>query len=147
MGTTHVLVGNLTADPQITTTRAEVALLRFRIACDDVGYGPEGRVQRETVFHNVQAWRGLAQNLSEGLRRGDPVIVVGEFRAHSWETEAGERRTATYLHARSVGPDLARCRAQVLRAEPAEAPAAPTAAGATGEDEQDNVIAMWDRLP
>ena len=66
------------------------------------------------LFLGVVCWRNLADRVVATLRVGDPVIVRGKLRAREYEKD-GQARTVLEVEATSVGPDLARCAATVVR--------------------------------
>jgi single-stranded DNA-binding protein len=65
----------------------------------------------------VNCWRRLAEGAMASLVKGDPVVVSGRLSVREYETEAG-RRYMTEIAATAVGPDLARCSAQIRRWRP-----------------------------
>jgi single-strand DNA-binding protein len=65
-------------------------------------------VDKPTTWFTVQCWRGLAQNTSESIRIGQPVIVTGRLRTHEWTDDAGEQHSRVILEAFTVGHDLTR---------------------------------------
>jgi len=66
------------------------------------------------LFMGVVCWRNLADRVIATLRVGDPVIVRGKLRAREYEKD-GQMHTVVEVEATSIGPDLARCSASVLR--------------------------------
>jgi len=60
-----------------------------------------------TNWFTVKAWRGLAENVSASVRRGDAVVVTGRFTADVWEKD-GERSVRSTVVATSIGHDLTR---------------------------------------
>jgi len=96
-------------------------------------------VDAPTQWYTVRAWRGLARNVAESLRKGDGVTVVGRLNVTTWTAQDGSERTTLEIEATSVGHDLrhgttrlARNEKPADRHEPA-APAEPPAAPAPGE--------------
>jgi single-strand DNA-binding protein len=81
------------------------------------------------LFLSVVCWRSLADRVVATLRVGDPVIVRGKLRAREYEKD-GQVHRIVEVEATSVGPDLARCSAAVLRRE--GDPAADDVAGRAG---------------
>jgi single-strand DNA-binding protein len=59
-----------------------------------------------TQWYTVKAWRQLADNCRDSLRRADPVVVHGRLGQASWVKD-GVERTAFEVTAVSVGHDLA----------------------------------------
>jgi single-strand DNA-binding protein len=60
--------------------------------------------------HNVvtvTCWRGLADNVSSSVKRGDPLLVAGRMRVRPWDTADREGSTVE-IEAYSIGHDLSR---------------------------------------
>lgn len=74
----------------------------------------------ETVWITVKASRTLGQNVASSLKVGDPVVVVGRLRSHTWEDkETREQHQRQVLEATVVGHDLNRGTGTFTRNEPA----------------------------
>ena len=58
-------------------------------------------------FVTVTCWRGLADNVSSSVKKGDPVLVAGRMRVRQWDTADREGSTVE-LEANSIGHDLSR---------------------------------------
>lgn len=74
----------------------------------------------ETVWVTVKVTRTLAENVSASLAVGDPVVVIGKVRTHTWEnreTKEPQRRDVVEAHA--VCHDLNRGTTTWHKAEPA----------------------------
>lgn len=56
-------------------------------------------------FYAVRCYRGLADNVAQSVRRGQPVVVHGRLRIKEFERD-GERRVLAEIEASSVGHDL-----------------------------------------
>jgi len=110
------VVGNLTGDPELRFTPGGHAVANFRLAVTPrVREGDQWK-DGDTSFFRVNAWRGLAENLTETLTKGTRVIVTGKLRNRSWETDGGEQRTVTEIEADELGPSLKFTTAKVERA-------------------------------
>ena len=60
----------------------------------------------ETNWYTVSAFRQLASNASQSIRKGERVVVSGRLRLRAWET--GEKSgTAVEIEADAIGHDLA----------------------------------------
>ena len=100
------IVGNLVADPELTYGESGVAHAKLRVAVNQRIQGADGSWQDgEPVFHNVSAFRALAENASNSLKKGDPVTVSGELEFRAFEKD-GEKREARRIVAETIGPDL-----------------------------------------
>jgi single-strand DNA-binding protein len=91
-------------------------------------------VNGETTWYSVTAWRGLARNCAESLRRGDAVVVHGRLTLREW-TSNGAQGQDLEVNAVFVGHDLNRGRTTFTRVKPAAsaAPAATTEPGGLEE--------------
>jgi single-strand DNA-binding protein len=88
------LVGNLTADPNLTFTGAGAARLTFSIAVNHVWRDADGEQQKKVSFFDCVAWRQTAENAADVLEKGVGVIVVGRLEQRSWEDkETGDKRS------------------------------------------------------
>ena len=89
------------------------------------------------LFLGVVCWRNLADRVVATLRVGDPVIVRGKLRTREYEKD-GQVHSVMEVEATSIGPDLARCSASVLRrdAEPPGEGDATRSQSADGEGGQ-----------
>jgi single-strand DNA-binding protein len=100
------IAGNLVADPELSIGESGVAHAKLRVAVNQRIQGTDGTWQDgEPVFHNVSAFRALAENAANSLKKGDPVTVAGELEFRSYEKD-GERREARRIVADTIGPDL-----------------------------------------
>lgn len=100
------IAGNLVADPELSFGESGVAHAKLRVAVNQRIQGADGTWHDgEPVFHNVSAFRALAENTASSLKKGDAVTVVGELEFRSYEKD-GERREARRIVADTIGPDL-----------------------------------------
>jgi single-strand DNA-binding protein len=100
------LVGNLTDDPEVRFTPQGTAVASFRLAVtprvNDGGTWKDG----DTSFFRINAWRDLAEHVTDSLSKGDRALVLGRLKSRSWETPEGERRSTVEVEAEEVGPSL-----------------------------------------
>jgi single-strand DNA-binding protein len=116
MSNTTTLSGNLTRDPEIRYTREGQANAVFGMAVNR-RWQVRGSDSWEeaTSFFDVICWRELAENVALSLVKGARVIVSGRLEQHSWETDAGERRSKVEVTADEVGPSLRFATAEISR--------------------------------
>ena len=74
-------------------------------------------VDAPTQRYTVKAWRHLADNCRDSLRRADPVVVHGRLSQSTWFKD-GVERTSLEVTAVSVGHDLSLGTSQFRRALP-----------------------------
>ena len=95
-----ILMGRLTADPELKTTQSGVAVSSFSIAVDR-DYAPEGG-ERQADFINIVTWRKTAEFVSRYFQKGKPIIVFGEIQIRKYEDKTGQTRYATDVVADEV---------------------------------------------
>lgn len=95
-----ILVGNLTKDPELTTTTSGVSVCRFTIAVSRRYVGASG--ERETDFINIVVWRGQAENCHKYLKKGSKCGVVGTLQTRSYDAQDGSKRYVTEVVADEV---------------------------------------------
>jgi single-strand DNA-binding protein len=79
-------------------------------------------VDGDTTWYSVTAWRTLADNVRDSLRKGDAVIVHGRLRTDVWERTDGQTAATLCIDATMVGPDLNRGTARFERTVRPERP-------------------------
>ncbi len=88
----------------------EARVAHIRVACTPRRYQRKSGewADGDTQWYTVNAWRGLADNCEQSLRRGDPVVVHGRLNAQTWTNSAGIEVTSFEVDAVFVGHDLNR---------------------------------------
>lgn len=94
-----ILIGNLTREPELSSTASGVAMCRLGIAVNRNYTNSEGN--RETDFFNITTWRNLAERCGKYLHKGSKVGIVGNLQMRSYEVN-GEKRTALDIIAEDV---------------------------------------------
>lgn len=128
MNETHVtVVGNAVVDPVMRFTKNGVTVTNFRVASSSRRFDRDAGEWRDvdSLYLGVNCWRTLGENVVESVRKGDAVVVTGRLVQRDYLTEEGDKRTSFEVDAISVGPDLTRGRARLVKPlrEPATAPA------------------------
>lgn len=95
-----ILIGNLTKDPELTTTTNGISVCRFTLAISRRFTNAEG--ERDTDFLNIVAWRNLAENCHKFLRKGSKAAVVGSIQTRSYDAQDGTKRFVTEIIADEV---------------------------------------------
>ena len=95
-----ILLGNLTADPNFATSTNGVSLCKFTIAVQRKYKNDNG--ESEADFINIITWRGLADNCSKYLHKGNKVAVVGSIQTRNYDAQDGTKRYVTEIIADEV---------------------------------------------
>lgn len=91
------LLGNVGKDPEVRYLDSGVAVAQFSFATTVKGYTAQSgqQVPERTEWHNIVAWRGLAQTIEKYVRKGDKLYIEGELRYNRYTGQDGvERRNA-----------------------------------------------------
>jgi single-strand DNA-binding protein len=98
-----ILIGNLGADPELSTTQQGTALAKFRIATTETWKDRNtGERQERTEWHSIVAWDKLAQICGEYLHKGKMVYVEGSLQTRSWDDQNGQKRYKTEIKANNI---------------------------------------------
>lgn len=98
-----ILIGNLTADPELRNTPSGQAVCNFRMATNRVWTNKETRQQqKEAEYHTIVAWGRLAEISSQYLTKGSLIMVEGRLRTRSWQDQQGNKRFRTEIVAENI---------------------------------------------
>ena len=92
-----MLIGNLTRDPELRNTPSGQSVASFAVATNLVWTDQSGQQQKKTEFHNVIAWRKLAEICSKYLHKGSKVYVEGRLQTTDWTGQDGVKRYRTEI--------------------------------------------------
>lgn len=92
-----ILIGNLTADPELKQTQSGLSVCSFSIAVNR-----KMAKNGECDFINIQAWRQTAEFVSRYFKKGKPILVCGQLQTRQWEDKQGNKRTVTEVVADEV---------------------------------------------
>lgn len=95
-----VIMGRLTADPELRTTSSGISVTTFCVAVDRSFVRPGE--ERQADFINVTAWRQTADFVTRYFRKGSMIAVQGSIQTRSYEDKNGNRRTAVEIVADNV---------------------------------------------
>src|SRR6188768_607385 len=99
--------GRLVTDPELRFSPSGMAVGKFRLVSDQKKKNEAGEwVDDKTLWLQVTCFKTLAENCVDSLAKGDLVVVTGRLQTDEWETETGDKRSATVLVANNLGPSL-----------------------------------------
>lgn len=101
------LSGNVGTDVEFMQ-RDGWANARFRLACTPRFLRNGEWTDAETTWISVRATNRMALNVRDSIRKGDPVVVMGKLRTHTWTNPEGERLDRLVVEATGIGHDLSR---------------------------------------
>ena len=92
------IIGRLTRDPEIRTTPNGANVASFSVATGFTWTDATGQKKEQTEFHNVVAWRKLADIIGQYLKKGSQVYIEGRLQTRSWDDKtSGQKRYRTEI--------------------------------------------------
>lgn len=92
-----MLIGNLTRDPELKATPGGQNVCSFGVATNLVWTDQNGEKQKKVEFHNIVAWRKLAEICGQYLKKGSKVYIEGRLQTRDWEGQDGVKRYRTEI--------------------------------------------------
>lgn len=97
-----MIIGNLTRDPEIRNTPNGQTVASFSVATNMVWTDQSGQKQEKAEFHNVVAWRRLAEICGQYLKKGAKVYIEGRLQTRDWAGQDGVKRYRTEIVAENM---------------------------------------------
>ena len=84
-----ILVGNVGKDPEVRYLDKGVAVANFSLATTERARTLQNGTQipERTEWHNIVAWRGLAELAEKYIRKGSQLYVEGKIQTRTWEKD------------------------------------------------------------
>ena len=96
-----IIMGRLTADPELRRTGTGVAVTSFTLAVDR-DFSPKDGGEKETDFIDCVAWRNTGEFIAKHFTKGRMVVVSGRLQLRSYTDRDGNKRRAAEIVADSV---------------------------------------------
>ena len=96
-----ILIGNMTADPELKQTAGGVSVCSFSIAVNR-RFAKADQGQQNVDFINIVAWRQQAEFVSRYFKKGNPILICGQLQTRTWNDNQGQKRYATEVQADEV---------------------------------------------
>ncbi len=97
-----MIIGNVTRDPELKSTPSGQNVVSFGVATNLVWTDQSGQQQKKTEFHNIIAWRKLAEICAKYLHRGSKVYLEGRLQTTDWTGNDGVKRYRTEIVAENM---------------------------------------------
>ena len=93
-----ILIGRLTADPEVHATPTGVQVANVRVATNTyAGKDEAGNRKEHTDFHSLVFFGRQAEVAGEYLRKGRLVYADGRLQTRTWDDSDGKRHWATEI--------------------------------------------------
>ena len=97
-----MIIGRLTRDPEVRTTPSGASVANFSVATNFRWKDQQGNQQDNTEYHNVVAWRKLAEIIGQYLHKGSKIYIEGRLQTRSWDDQSGNKKYRTEIVADSM---------------------------------------------
>lgn len=94
-----ILMGNLTANPELKQTTSGVSACTFTIA---VNRKPTKEGAQECDFFTIVSYRKTAEFVAKWFKKGRAILVCGELRNRNWTNKDGVKHWVTEVMAEDV---------------------------------------------
>ena len=90
-----MLIGRLGRDPESNAVTSGDMVCKFSVATDESWTDKSGNKQTKTEWHNIVAWRKLAEICARYLKKGSLVYLEGKLQSRKYEDRSGNDRYIT----------------------------------------------------
>jgi single-strand DNA-binding protein len=96
-----ILIGNLGRDPEVRYLEGNIAVAKFSIATNESYKDKKGDWQTITEWHDIVAWRSLAERAEKQLKKGSQIYLEGKLTHRKYQDKDGIDRYVTEVVANS----------------------------------------------
>ena len=90
-----LLIGNLGRDPEVRHLESGASVAKFSVATNESYKDKNGEWQNLTQWHDIVAWRALAERAEKQLKKGSMVFIEGKLTHRKWQDKEGNDRYTT----------------------------------------------------
>lgn len=91
------LIGNLGADPKITTLESGTVITELRLATNEYYRDRDGNRQTRTMWHTVKAFNQVAKIIGQYATSGSMLAIDGRLSYRDWTDKHDQKRTSTEI--------------------------------------------------
>jgi single-strand DNA-binding protein len=93
-----ILLGNVGKDPEIRSTAGGTTVANLTLATSDRFQDGQGTWQDRTEWHNLVAFKRLAEIVRDYVKKGSKLYIEGKIQTRSWDDkETGAKRYRTEI--------------------------------------------------
>jgi single-strand DNA-binding protein len=89
------LIGFVGQDPELKYTSSGIAVATFSMATNEAWKDQDGNAKEKTEWHNIVAWRKLAEVIGEYIKKGSKVYIQGKLTHRSYDDKNDIKRYTT----------------------------------------------------
>lgn len=95
-----ILIGHLTADPELKQTQSGIAVTSFSIGV--TRRFARNSEQPTSDFINIVAWRQQAEFVTKYFHKGNAICIVGSLQTRNYVDQQGNKRYVTEVVADEI---------------------------------------------
>lgn len=146
-----ILIGNVGKDPDVRYTAQGIAVATFPVATSESWKDKDGQLVEKTDWHNIVAWKKLAEIIKDLVHKGTRVYIEGRLQTRTYTDSKNEKRSITEVVADNLlilDPKEAR-KVSPRGAEEYSSPFEATSSTSTSSMADDDIISVLpeDDLP
>lgn len=88
-----LLIGNVGKDPIVRYVNENIPVASFTLATNEIYIDAQGNKQKNTEWHNIVAWRNLAQLAEKYIHKGSLLYVEGKLKTRTYTDKDNQNRT------------------------------------------------------
>ncbi|HEX6348493.1 MAG TPA: single-stranded DNA-binding protein [Candidatus Dormibacteraeota bacterium] len=93
-----IVIGRLTADPELRSTQQGKPVANLRVATNEfIGKDEEGNRREHTEYHRLVLFGKLAEVAGNFLKKGRLIYAEGRIQTRSWDDAAGAKHLSTEI--------------------------------------------------
>jgi single-strand DNA-binding protein len=92
-----MIIGRLTRDPELRNTPNGTPVATFSMATNYVWTDQSGQKQEKAEFHNIVAWRRLAEICAQYMKKGSKIYVEGRIQTREYLDQTQQKKYFTEI--------------------------------------------------
>ncbi len=92
-----MLIGRVIKDPEVRTIPSGQSVATFSMATNRQWTDQSGQRQEKGEFHNIVAWRKLAEIIQQYVKKGSKIYAEGRLETRSWNDPQGVKKYRTEI--------------------------------------------------
>ena len=96
-----ILIGNVGNDPEIKYIKEDVPVAKFSLATSETYKNKDGERVKNTEWHNIVVWRGLAKVVEKYVKKGSKLYIEGKLTHRKYEKD-GQTKYYTEILCRDL---------------------------------------------
>ena len=98
-----ILIGNTDAEPEVKTLESGARVAKFSLATSEKFKKKNSdEYEEQTTWHNIIAWRGLADIAEKYIAKGTMCCVEGKISNRSYNDKDGNKRYVSEIVAEKI---------------------------------------------